>query len=67
LTEKEPARGRAQRLAIRSETFLAVPRLGPGAVVAEPGSSLKAARIIGLIARARERLRCFAKHRARLL
>src|SRR5581483_1613727 len=46
---------------------LAVPRLGPGALVAEPGSSLKAARSVGLIARARERLRCFAEHRTRLL
>src|SRR5438874_12770322 len=46
---------------------LTVPRLRPGALVAERGCSFEAAPGVGLIARARERLRCFAEHGARLL
>src|SRR5205823_14149392 len=46
---------------------LTVPRLRPGALVAERGCSFEAAPGVGLIARARERLRCFAEHGACLL
>src|SRR5260221_12879496 len=41
--------------------------LSSNALVAEPGSGFEAASGFGLIARARERLRCFAEHRARLI
>src|SRR5881396_3844642 len=59
------ARCGGEKIGLAAErTSLAVPRLGPGGLVAEPGSSLKAARSVGLIARARERPRCFAEHRA---
>jgi hypothetical protein len=51
----------------QSNLSLAVPRLGPGALVAELGGRLEAARSVGLIARARERLRRFAEHGACLL
>src|SRR5438876_8832210 len=46
---------------------LTVSRLVPDALVGPLGSSFKAARSIGLVARARERLRRFAEHRSCLL
>src|SRR4029453_3593588 len=46
---------------------LAVPRLVPGALLAELGSSLEAARSVGLISPAGERLGCLAEHGPRLL
>src|SRR5207248_2430354 len=46
---------------------LTVPCLRPGALVAERGCSFEAARGVGLIAGAPERLRCFAEHRTCLL
>src|SRR5438132_10427806 len=46
---------------------LTVSRLVPDALVGALGSSFEAARSIGLVARARERLRCFAEHRPCLL
>src|SRR5437762_7337147 len=51
----------------RGTNPLAVPRFVPAALVAEPCGGIKAARSVCVIACARERLRRFAEHRARLL
>src|SRR5437764_14720730 len=42
---------------------LTAPRLRPDALVAARDCSFEAARGVGLVARPRERLRCFAEHR----